>query len=64
MKWKRTGKGRQLQIKCEGQTNPKEFSEYSTWEGTLEAVWDVEQHRFVEHEVTQTDFRPAGKEDE
>jgi hypothetical protein len=63
-KWKVTEKSKQLQLKCEGQTNPKEFPNQSTWEGTLLAVWDLELHKFVEHEVTQTGFTPAGKADQ
>ena len=64
LKWRLTAKGKQLEIKCEGQTNPKEFPNESIWEGTLVAIWDLEQRKFVEHEVTQTAFTPAGKGDE
>jgi len=62
--WKATPEGLQLQLKCEGQTNPKAFSDHSTWEGTFEAVWDLGQHKFIEHQVVQTGFTPADKEDE
>jgi hypothetical protein len=62
VKWKTSDSGLRLEIKCEGQTNPKGFSEYSTWEGTFAGVWDLTQRRFIEHEVKQTAFTPAGKD--
>ena len=63
-KWRLTGKSKQLELKFEGQTNPKEFPDQSVWQGTLLAVWDLGQQRFVEHEVTETGFTPAGKGDQ
>jgi hypothetical protein len=64
VKWK-SGRGAQLEIKCDGGTNPKGFPERSAWNGQAVAVWDVAQHKFVQQKVTQTSFRKAGKaEDE
>jgi hypothetical protein len=64
VKWK-NGRGTQLEIRCEGGTNPKSFEDQSAWAGKAVAVWDVAQRKFVQQKVTQTSFRKAGKaEDE
>jgi hypothetical protein len=40
VRWKKEG-GLQLRISCDGYTNPKAFDTSSTWEGKLEAVYDL-----------------------
>jgi hypothetical protein len=63
VKWK-AGKNLQLEIKCEGGTNPKGFTEQSSWNGELTSIWDVGQRKFVAHRIAHTSFRPAGREEE
>lgn len=46
----------QVRILCEGETNPKGFPGHSKWTGTLEAVWDVEQVRFVSRKITHQTY--------
>jgi len=59
VKWKLTEKSKQLQIRCEGETNSRGISQY-TWKGTFAAVWDLDKRRFIETEVTQTSFTRDG----
>jgi hypothetical protein len=63
VKWK-TGKGLQLEIKCEGGTNPTDVEGKSSWSGELTAIWDVTQRKFTEHKVGHTSYRPAGREEQ
>ncbi|MFY9985380.1 MAG: hypothetical protein WAK31_11515 [Chthoniobacterales bacterium] len=63
VKWKLTEKSRQLQLKCQGQTNSRGVDQ-NTWKGTFDAELDLEQQRFLEPEVIQTGFTRAGKEDQ
>ncbi len=63
VKWG-NGRGAQLEIRCEGGTNPKGFEDQSAWNGNLVAVWDVAQRKFVQQKVTQTSFRKAQKQEE
>ena len=62
LKWT-TGKSPRLQIKCEGETNPKEFEESDSWNGELTAVWDVAQRKFVQHNFANVTFRLGRKEE-
>jgi hypothetical protein len=59
-KW-RTGKS--LEMKCEGETNPKAFEESDSWNGELTAVWDVAQRKFVQHKFANVTFRRGRKEE-
>jgi hypothetical protein len=63
VRWK-NGRGAQVEIACEGGTNPKGFAEQSAWSGKLVAIWDVAQRKFVQQKVTQTSFRKAGREED
>jgi hypothetical protein len=63
LEWK-PGKSLQLEIKCEGQTNPKGFSEESSWSGELTAVWDVKQRKFIQHKIGHTSYQPAGEKEQ
>lgn len=63
VKWK-NGRGAQLEIRCEGGTNPKGFEDQSAWNGKAVAVWDVARRKFVQQKVTQTSFRKAQKQEE
>ncbi len=60
LKW-RTAKS--LEIKCEGETNPKAFEESDSWNGELTAVWDVAQRKFVQHKFANVTFRRGRKEE-
>ena len=62
LKWT-TGKSPRLQIKCEGETNPKAFEESDSWNGELMAVWDVAQRKFVQHNFANVTFRRGGTEE-
>ena len=61
-KWT-TGKSPRLEIKCEGDTNPKAFEESDSWNGDLTAVWDVAQRKFVQHRFSNVTFRRGRKEE-
>jgi len=62
LKWT-TGKNPRLQIKCDGETNPKEFEESDSWSGELTAVWDIAQRKFVQHNFANVTFRRGRKEE-
>ena len=63
VKWK-TGKSLQVEIKCEGSTNPKGFEEESSWYGELTAVWDVAQRKLVRHQLARVSFHAAGRKEQ
>lgn len=52
----------QVLLRYKGYTNPKEFEGQSQWKGTLEAVWDVDQARFVSQMITGESFVSVVKE--
>ena len=60
VKW-RTGKS--LEIKCEGETNPKGFDDSDSWNGELTAVWDLAQRKFVQHKFANITFRRGRQEE-
>ena len=63
VEWK-TGKSLQVEIKCEGSTNPKGFEEQSSWYGELTAVWDVAQRKLIRHQLAHVSFHPAGRKEQ
>jgi len=63
VKWK-TGKSLQVEIKCEGSTNPKGFEEESSWYGELTAVWDVAQRKLVRHQLARVSFHAAERKEQ
>jgi hypothetical protein len=46
----------QVRLRYKGYTNLKDVEGQSQWKGTLEAVWDVEQVRFISQKITGESF--------
>lgn len=50
-----------LQLKCDVSTNPKGFSDQSSWSGSVVGAWDIARHEFTQVKVKQTSFSKGGK---